>query len=40
MSEHEKNEVSHRARAARSMRAKLEAMLAARLSEVEHVTGG
>jgi len=39
MSEREKNEVSHRARAARSMRDKLEKMLAARLVEVERVAG-
>ena len=37
MSEDEKNEVSHRARAARSMRNKLEKMLDARLVEVERV---
>jgi XTP/dITP diphosphohydrolase len=37
MSEDEKNEVSHRARAARSMRNKLETMLDARLVEVERV---
>jgi XTP/dITP diphosphohydrolase len=37
MSEREKNEVSHRSRAARSMRGKLEKMLAARLVEVERV---
>jgi len=37
MSELEKNEVSHRARAARSMREKLQNMLDARLVEVERV---
>ena len=37
MSEAEKNEVSHRARAARSMRDKLQKMLDARLVEVERV---
>jgi XTP/dITP diphosphohydrolase len=35
MSDDEKNEVSHRARAARSMREKIRAMLDARLVEVE-----
>jgi XTP/dITP diphosphohydrolase len=39
MSEDEKNEVSHRARAARSMREKLRTMLEARLVEVERVVG-
>jgi XTP/dITP diphosphohydrolase len=39
MSEDEKNEVSHRARAARSMREKLRTMLDARLVEVERVVG-
>lgn len=39
MSEDEKNEVSHRARAARSMRDKLRRMLDARLVEVERVVG-
>jgi XTP/dITP diphosphohydrolase len=39
MSEKEKNEVSHRARAARSMRDKLGKMLALRLVEVERVVG-
>jgi XTP/dITP diphosphohydrolase len=38
ISEDEKNEVSHRARAARSMRDKLRAMLDARLVEVERVS--
>jgi inosine/xanthosine triphosphate pyrophosphatase family protein len=35
MSDDEKNEVSHRARAARAMRATLEKMLDARIVEVE-----
>jgi XTP/dITP diphosphohydrolase len=39
MSDDEKNEVSHRARAARSMRDKLGKMLEARLGEVERVAG-
>ena len=38
ISDHEKNEVSHRARAARSMRDKLREMLDARLVEVERVS--
>ena len=38
ISEDEKNEVSHRARAARSMREKLRAMLDARLGDVERVS--
>jgi XTP/dITP diphosphohydrolase len=40
MSDDEKNEVSHRARAARSMREKLRAMLDARLVEVERAVLG